>query len=91
MAKNEEEAVASNRGRRQRDIAAEVLGEDAPEQPTVRVRAGTPVHEDTAFDPGEHTVQEVLDYLAEHEDERESVRASEEAGKGRSTLLSALD
>jgi hypothetical protein len=39
------------------------------------------------FDPGEHTVAEVEEYLADHPDERDSVLGAERAGKNRSTLV----
>jgi hypothetical protein len=40
------------------------------------------------FDPSEHTVDEVLDYLDEATpDERDRVLAAEEAGQARKTLL----
>lgn len=42
------------------------------------------------FDPGQHTVSEVLAYLADHPDETDAIRAAEETGKARSTLLDAL-
>lgn len=44
----------------------------------------------SAFDPSEHTVQEVLDYIDAHPDESAAVLAAEQAGKGRKTVLSAL-
>lgn len=40
-----------------------------------------------AFDPGEHTVAEVHDYLAEHPDQTDAVLAAEQAGKARTTLV----
>jgi hypothetical protein len=43
-----------------------------------------------AYDPGAHTVAEVVAYVAEHPDERATVRAAEAAGKARVTLLDAL-
>lgn len=50
------------------------------------VRTAEPVEEDS-FDPGEHTVQEVKDYLAEHPDELDAVLEAELAGKARTTIL----
>jgi hypothetical protein len=43
--------------------------------------------DDGGFDPGEHTVAEVQDYLEEHPDEAEAVLAAEADGKGRSSLI----
>lgn len=43
------------------------------------------------FDPGAHTVAEVLEYLEDHPGEAETVGAAERAGKARSTLLDALE
>ena len=40
-----------------------------------------------SFDPGEHTVADVQDYLAAHPDQVDAVLAAEAAGKARSTLL----
>lgn len=42
------------------------------------------------FDPGAHTVAEVLDYVAENPDERATVLALEAAGQNRSTLVAQL-
>jgi len=42
---------------------------------------------DGAYDPGAHTVAEVLDYIAAHPDQEEAVIAAEEAGKGRAGIL----
>lgn len=38
------------------------------------------------FDPGEHTVAEVEQYLADHPDEAEAVLEAEASGKNRTTL-----
>lgn len=43
-----------------------------------------------AFDPSEHTVDEVLAHVEEHPDDRDKVVAAEQSGKGRVTLLGAL-
>ncbi len=43
------------------------------------------------FDPADYTVDEVLLYLSEHEDETEAVVEAERAGKGRVTILHLLD
>jgi hypothetical protein len=44
-----------------------------------------------AFDPGEHTVAEVEDYVAKHPDQADAVLAAEQAGKNRTTLVSSLE
>src|SRR5262245_18946629 len=41
------------------------------------------------YDPGEHTVAEVLAYLDAHPDQHDAVLAAEAAGKGRTTILNA--
>lgn len=46
--------------------------------------------EGEGYDPGAHTVAEVLAYVAEHPDQADAVREAEEAGKQRITLLEAL-
>lgn len=38
------------------------------------------------YDPGEHTVAEVEQYLAEHPDEAEAVLDAEQRGKNRTSL-----
>jgi hypothetical protein len=40
-----------------------------------------------SFDPGEHTVAEVQEYLAAHPDQADAVLAAEAAGKARTTLV----
>jgi hypothetical protein len=45
---------------------------------------------DEAYDPAEHTVDEVLAYAEEHPDEVDDIAAAEEAGKNRTTLLDKL-
>jgi len=39
------------------------------------------------FDPSQHTVAEVEDYLAAHPDQADAVLAAEAAGKNRTTLV----
>jgi hypothetical protein len=41
----------------------------------------------SGFDPGEHTVAEVQEYLAAHPGETDAVLAAEKAGKARATLV----
>lgn len=41
----------------------------------------------SGFDPGEHSVAEVLAYLADNPDDAERVIAAEAAGKARKTIL----
>lgn len=63
-----------------------------PGQPDPYVRAGDSESalptstEVEVYDPADHTVQEVLDYLAEHPEQREAVIASEQSGKNRVTI-----
>lgn len=42
------------------------------------------------YDPGEHTVEEVLAHVEDHPDQLADVLDAEQAGKGRVTLLGAL-
>jgi len=48
--------------------------------------SGEPEPKSGAFDPGEHTVAEVQDYLAAHPDQTDAVLDAEAAGKNRATL-----
>jgi hypothetical protein len=43
------------------------------------------------FDPGDHTVAEVEQYLADHPDQADTVLAAEAAGKDRATLRRHAD
>lgn len=47
--------------------------------------------EPEGFDPGDHTVEDVVTYVVEHPDEQAAVLAAELAGKARVTLLAVLD
>lgn len=40
----------------------------------------------TNFDPAEHTVDEVAEYVAEHPEEADEILKAEKKGKDRSTL-----
>lgn len=53
--------------------------------------AESDVSDGLSFDPADFTVAEVLDYLEEHPEDAAAVRAAEEAGENRSTLIAALD
>jgi hypothetical protein len=44
-----------------------------------------------SFDPGEHTVAEVEDYLAANPDEHAKVLAAEAKGKNRTSLVGSHD
>jgi len=44
-----------------------------------------------AYDPGEHTVEEVKTYIEEHRDEVADVLAAEQDGKARVTLVEWLE
>jgi hypothetical protein len=46
---------------------------------------------DVGYDPGAHTVHEVLTYAQEHPDQVQDLLDAEEAGRGRSTLISQLE
>lgn len=46
--------------------------------------------DDGAYDPSDHTVDEVKTYVEENPDQREAVLAAEQDGKNRSTLVDAL-
>jgi hypothetical protein len=41
----------------------------------------------SSFDPAEHTVAEVEEYLAKHPDQTDAVLKAEAAGKARTTLV----
>ena len=67
------------------------LGYAAPAQeaqvevPSQDAQMGVPVEgeESEAFDPGDHTVDEVLAYMDENPDQKDAVLKAEKAGKGR--------
>ena len=44
-----------------------------------------------AYDPGQHTVTEVLAHVEQHPDQAQTIRDAEADGKARSTLLTGLD
>lgn len=46
---------------------------------------------DEAFDPGDHTVAEVQDYITAHPDEIDAVYDAETSGKNRTTLVTWLE
>jgi len=63
----------------------------APQAGVAETVDGAPVPEEPeAYDPGAHTVDEVLAYADEHPDEVDQIIRAEEAGKHRSTLLDQL-
>lgn len=53
--------------------------EDAPEE--------APVPEDEVFDPSEHTLAEVLDYLKENPDDKDLIIEAEKTGKNRKGIV----
>jgi hypothetical protein len=61
-------------------------GEVAPEG---EITEETPVVED--YDPGEHTVDEVKEYVTEHPEALETVYEAEYQGKSRTTLVTWLE
>jgi hypothetical protein len=63
---------------------------DAPapsEELPAQTQADDTSGEGGAYDPGEHTVAEVTDYMEQHPDEADAVRASEAAGKNRKGIV----
>ena len=80
-------ADGSNRGRRQKDIANALLGVVEPAEIEEDDDEQTPA----TFDPGEHTVADVLAYVAEYPDSRAGVLDAEKAGKNRVTLVEQLE
>lgn len=64
-----------------------------PDPEPTEPAADEPVEEDAddaVYDPGLHTVEEVLAYVADHPDEANAIAVAEEAGKGRVTILDKL-
>jgi hypothetical protein len=53
----------------------------------VQARATKTKAKDEPFDPGEHTVAEVKEYLAEHPEEMDAVLEAEDQGKARAGIL----
>ena len=43
------------------------------------------------YDPGEHTVEEVKEYVGEHPDETQDILSAEQGGKARVTLVDWLE
>lgn len=75
-----------------RELARRKLGLDPGTDSTDPQPGDRPLEvENGEFDPGEHTVSEVLTYVDEYPDQLLSVYAQEEEGKHRSTLLARLD
>lgn len=64
-------------------------GDDVDPEPETPSAAdpGTAAVDEAQFDPSEHTVAEVQDYLAAHPDETDTVLERERAGKARTTLI----
>ena len=60
-------------------------------EPQHATREAPEAEEAEEFDPGEHTVDEVKDYVTEHPDEVDDVHAAEDEGKARVTLLTWLE
>lgn len=73
------------------DSAEHVTAEDYQKMEEERAEGNTPDapnQKSEEFDPADHTVEEVKEYLeAADDDERERVLAAEAEGKGRKTLL----
>jgi hypothetical protein len=76
--------VAKARGWVESDKPLAGEGEEYPE-PAAEV-AEDETEAEAEFDPDEHTVAEVEDYMAEHPDDADRVLDAERAGKNRVTL-----
>lgn len=66
------------------------LGSESPDAPEAVAAAGETA-ETGEFDPGDHTVAEVLAHVDANPDDLDRVLADEEAGKARVTLLEQLE
>lgn len=55
--------------------------------PAESVEDGEEQAEAAAYDPGAHTVSEVLQYIADNPEEEEAVLAAEAAGKNRASIV----
>jgi hypothetical protein len=71
----------------QNSFAVGVDYADPGVEPAPVEESGKPAKKSASFDPGEHTVVEVEEYLAKHPDETDAVLAAEKAGKARTTLV----
>jgi len=71
--------------RLRQEVVQIVMPEQTPET-TAETTAET-TEADAGFDPGEHTVTEVLDYMEDYPDQAETVRAREAAGKNRKGIV----
>ena len=70
--------------------AAQAQGVEASPAPAGETPSGDEPPE-PGFDPADHTIAEVLDYLDENPDALQDVIALEASGKARSTLLAKLE
>lgn len=63
--------------------------QETPEAPEAQETPVAPQAQET-YDPGAHTVEEVRAYVEQNPQEADAVRAAEESGKARTTLLDHL-
>jgi hypothetical protein len=68
-------------------INSAAVGVDYSLDEVTPVAKSAPKPTTPTFDPGEHTVTEVQDYLDAHPDQADAVLAAEQAGKARTTLV----
>lgn len=66
----------------------EETGEETGVEETEEAQTGPAVTSE--YDPGDYTIEEVVQYVADHPEERASILEKEEAGKNRSTLVPQL-
>jgi hypothetical protein len=62
-------------------------GEDQAPEPEDELAPEPPESLEETYDPAEHNVDAVLEYLREHPEQRDEVLAMEEAGRGRKGIL----
>jgi hypothetical protein len=65
-------------------VGLEPIWTGADTEPPAQPEPGA---DDGGFDPADHTVAEVQQYLVDHPDDAERVLALERAGKNRATLV----
>jgi hypothetical protein len=72
------------------ELAAEKENK-TPVQPLPEDHDEDEMAESGGYDPGEHTIAEVQEYVTEHPDQTQAVRDAEVAGRNRVTLVTWLD
>lgn len=84
------EAVQEPQEEQEQEDSAEDVGEAESESEPAENEDKDEASDEESFDPGRHTVEDVLAYVNEHPEERADIRAAEENGRARKSLLASL-